>query len=91
MKKMIYLVGDTQNGRFYERFDSYNKALAYIEKEYAYDKAHEEEPYCTFINGYYGIYRISEEDAERYGWDYVYDNWEATEFLGTVYYKGASA
>ena len=88
-EKMYYLVGDTQNGKMYERFDSYDEAMDYIKREYTYDKEHENDPDNTFIDGYYGIYRISEEAAERYGWDYVYSNWETTEFLGEVSYNDA--
>lgn len=88
-EKMYYLVGDTQNGKMYERFDSYDEAMDYIKREYTYDKEHENDPDNTFIDGYYGIYRISEEAAERFGWDYVYSNWETTEFLGEVSYEQA--
>ena len=88
-EKMYYIVGDTHNGKFYEQFDSYNEAMAYIKGEYTYDKAHEGEPYNTFIDGYYGIYRISADTAEYYGWDYVYANWETADFLGAVTYKQA--
>ena len=88
-EKMYYLVGDTQNGKMYERFDSYDEAMYYIKREYTYDKEHEGKPDSTFIDGYYGIYRISEEAVERFGWDYVYSNWETTEFLGEVSYEKA--
>ena len=88
-EKMYYLVGDTQNGKMYERFDSYDEAMDYIKREYTYNKEHENDPDNTFIDGYYGIYRISEEAAERFGWDYVYSNWETTEFLGEVSYNDA--
>ena len=70
-EKMYYIVGDTHNGKFYEQFDSYNEAMAYIKGEYTFEKAHEDEPYNTFIDGYYGIYRISEDDAERHRGDRV--------------------
>ena len=63
-------------------------AMDYIRHEYAYEKEHEDDD-STFIDGYYGIYRISEETAEYYGWDYVYSNWETTEFLGSVNYAEA--
>ena len=88
-EKMYYLVGDTHNGKMYERFDSYDEAMDYIKREYTYDKEHENDPDSTFIDGYYDIYRISEEAAERYGWGYVYSNWETTEFLGEVSYNDA--
>ena len=88
-EKMYYLVGDTQNGKMYERFDSYDESMDYIKREYTYDKEHENDPDNTFIDGYYGIYRISEEAVERFGWDYVYSNWETTEFLGEVSYNDA--
>ena len=87
-EKMYYLVGDTQNGKFYEKFNSYDEAMDYIRNEYTFDKEHEVDD-ITFIDGYYGIYRISEEDAERFGWDSVYSNWETTEFLGSVSYNDA--
>ena len=86
MTKMFYLVGNTHDGKFYDRFNSYDDAMEYIKKEYTYDKEHEDDN-STFIDGYYGIYRISEETAEYYGWDYVYSNWETTEFLGEVSYE----
>lgn len=88
-EKMYYLVGDTYNGRIYKRFTSYDKAMAYIKSEYAYEKEHENDSDTMFIDGYYGIYRISEETAEYYGWDYVYSNWETTKFLGAVSYDQA--
>ena len=87
-EKMFYLVGNTHDGKFYDRFNSYDDAIEYIKREYAYEKEYEDDD-NTFIDGYYGIYRISEEDAERYGWDYVYSNWETTEFLGSVSYAKA--
>ena len=87
-EKMFYLVGNTHDGKFFERFNSYDDAIEYIKREYAYEKEHEDDD-NTFIDGYYGIYRISEETAEYYGWDYVYSNWETTEFLGGVSYYDA--
>ena len=87
-EKIFYLVGNTHDGKFYDRFNSYDDAMEYIKREYAYEKEREDDD-STFIDGYYGIYRISEDDAERYGWDYVYSNWEITEFLGAVSYKQA--
>ena len=86
MTKMFYLVGNTHDGKFYDRFNSYYDAIEYIKREYAYEKEYEDDD-NTFIDGYYGIYRISEETAEYYGWDYVYSNWETTEFLGEVSYE----
>ena len=85
-EKMFYLVGNTHDGKFFEKFNSYDDAMEYIKREYAYDKEHEDDN-SIFIDGYYGIYRISEETAEYYGWDYVYSNWETTEFLGEVSYE----
>lgn len=88
-EKMFYLVGNTHDGKFYERFNSYKDAMDYIKTEYTYDKEHENDWDTAFIDGYYGIYRISGETAEYYGWDYVYSNWETTEFLGAVSYDDA--
>ena len=87
-EKMFYLVGNAHDGKFYDRFNSYDDAMGYIRHEYAYEKEHEDDD-STLIDGYYGIYRISEETAEYYGWDYVYSNWETTEFLGEVSYYDA--
>ena len=89
-EKMFYLVGNTHDGKFFERFNSYDDAMEYIRHKYAYDKAHENDFENAFVDGYYGIYRISEETAEYYGWDYVYSNWETTEFLGSVNYAEAT-
>lgn len=86
-EKMIYVVGDTKNGNLYEKFDSYEEAFEYVKEEYLYDKEHENDEYCTFIDGYYGIYSISEDDVELYGWDYIDNNVEALTFLKTIYYK----
>ena len=89
MEKMYYFVGDTHNGRIYKRFTSYDKAMAYIRGEYAYDKEHENDGKTTFIDGYYGIYRISEDEAEIYGWDYVRTDVNTMEFMGVVRYDDA--
>ena len=63
-EKIFYLVGNTHDGKFYDRFNSYDDAMEYIKREYAYEKEREDDD-STFIDGYYGIYRISEDDAER--------------------------
>ena len=86
-EKMYYLVGDTQDGKNYEKFNSYNEAMVYIKEEYLYEKEHENDGKANFIDGFYGIYSISEETAEYYGWDYVMSDFHAMNFLGIVYYN----
>ena len=39
-EKMFYLVGNTHDGKFFERFNFYDDAMDYIRHEYVYEKEH---------------------------------------------------